>query len=199
MNIKMNSTNNLIEFFKAHNIDILELKNNKDKEINLVIQILFLYFNIGAWYKTCKIKYFTLYNDLLNYDFKDILDTNKNYNLNNIPFNLRGTYITYIFEMLSKENASKDDCIKSIQYLNTMREIDNSKYYYNSIYITNNEHIFIVFIYEDILIINVKTLDIYKEKDIIKSIIKISKELNNKEFFYQFIHICPNNSYRIHR
>ncbi len=99
--------------------------------------------------------------------------------------------------MLSKENASKDDCIKSIQYLNNMREIDNSKYYYNSIYMTNNENIFIVFIYEDILIINVKTLDIYKEKDIIKSIIRISEELNNKEFFYQFIHICPNNSYQI--
>lgn len=189
----MNRIGNLIEFFRAHNLDIEEIRENK--EINFVIHIIHLYFNIYLWYKTGKIKHFSVYSELLDYNFEDILDRKTNYNLNNIPFELRAKYITFIFEMLSKEGATKDECINSINYLNDMRKIQ-SKYYYNSIYIINSEYIFIVFIYDkSILIINMNNLNVYEEKNLVDSISMISDILNNKPFFYQFINVNKNNGY----
>ena len=181
----------LIDFFKAHNIDIIkEIGNNK---IKLAIQTIHLYFNICLWHKTGKIKEFHLYDELINYN---CIDTST-YILYSIPFELRAKYMTYIFEMLSKENASKEDCIQSIYYMNNMIKTYN-KCYYNTIYISDKENDIILFIYEDnVLILNMKDFSIYQENNLIDSISTISELLNNKPFFYQFVHVAKNNTYRL--
>jgi hypothetical protein len=171
----MNKLDSLSNYFKIHNINISEIQQ---KSIHFTIQILHLFFNIGRWYLNNKSSLIIIYKELFEYDILDIY---------NIPFSLCNKYITNIYPLLNKKDRTAHSLINSIEHLKRYNK------YFNAIYINNSLNSYIIFIYEDeILVININTLDVVKSKYIENNIIEVCKLLGNI-FSYQFIHIGMNN------
>lgn len=169
----MNTLCNLSNFFEINKIDISEIQQ---KPIHFIIQILHLFFNIGRFYLDNKTSFITIYKELFEYDTLDIYD---------IPFSICNKYITNIYPLLNKKDGTVYNLIYHIEHLKRYNK------YFNAIYINNSLNSYIIFIYEEeILVINMNTLDICKDK--YTNIMKICNLLGNV-FDYQFIHIGMNN------